>query len=193
MKETIVKKAWSISAKDLIEPWHHDDIVVFADTRGEARSKGLDELRYQGATKDVSYLEDNEIYYTDIGATRYKESDKIQFEDKVVSRSQVKNYLWQKERDENARQLTITHPNDLAVVYAGCYGQYWGANHSGYSSAITFAGKYSTKEAYDIVKGSDYGRQETVRLLDVVQFNAQLDVQILVKETEIERLKTYKI
>lgn len=193
MKETIVMKAWKIAAKDLNEPWHYDDIIVLADTRGEARSKGLSELLYQCATKDVRYLEDNEIYYTDVIATRCKDYDKILFEGKEIRRRDLEGYLWCKERDENARLLTITHPNDLAIVYAGCYGQYWGANHSGYSSAITFAGRYSTEDAYKIVKGSSYDRRETVKLLDIKQFNAELDLQISAKETEIERLKTYKL
>ena len=148
MKEQIIKKAWQITAKDLKEPWHYDDIVVMANTRGEARSKGLSELIYLCAEKDVSYLEDSTLLYTDILATRYKESDIILYEDKQIKRYQLENYLWQKERDENALQLTITNPDDLAVVYNASYGSYWGANRSGYSDSIIFAGKYSTQEAY---------------------------------------------
>lgn len=194
MKETLLKKAWKISAKDLNEPWYYDDIIVLADTRGEARSKGLCDLINQGATKDVSRkYDDDTIIYTDVIATRYKASDRILFEDKEGMRRDLEGYLWCKERDENALQLTITNPDDLAVVFAECYGKYWGKNRSGYSSAITFAGKYTTKEAYDIVKGSSYDRKETVSLLDVGQFNAELDLQISAKETEIGRLKTYKL
>jgi hypothetical protein len=191
--EQLIKKAWKISAKDLEEPWHYDDITVMADTRGEARSKGLNELTYQCAKKIAGYLEDDELYYVDIIATREKESDNILYEGKEIKRRNLKNYLWQKERDENARLLTISNPNDLAVVYAGCYSQYWGANHSGYSSSIFFAGKYTTKEAYEIVKGSAYSRQEEVRLLDVEQFNRDIELDIERKQKEIDRLKTYKI
>lgn len=194
MKETLLKKAWKISAKDLNEPWYYDDIIVLADTRGEARSKGLYDLIYQGATKDVNRkYDDDTITYTDVTATRYKDSDRILFEDKEITRRDLEGYLWCKDRDEAALQLTISNPNDLAVVYAGCYGQYWGKNRSGYSSDITFAGKYTTKEAYDIVKGSAYDRKESSKLLDIKQFNKELDLQISAKETEIERLKTYKL
>jgi hypothetical protein len=193
MKEQLIKKAWKISAKDLNEPWNYDDVVVMADTRGEARSKGLSELIYLCAEKDVSYLEDSDLYYTDIIATREKESDIILYEDREIKRYQLKNYLWQKERDENALQLTITNPDDLAVVYNGNYGQYWGSNSSGYSDSIIFAGKYTTQEAYEIVRVSDYGRQETVRLLDVEELNKSIDSQIVTKQKEIDRLKSYKI
>jgi hypothetical protein len=191
--EQLIKKAWKISAKDLEEPWHYDDITVMADTREEARSKGLNELTYQCAKKIVGYLEDDELYYVDIIATRDKESDNILYEGKEIKRRNLKNYLWQKERDENARLLTISNPNDLAIVYAGCYSQYWGANHSGYSSSIVFAGKYTTKEAYKIVKGSDYSRQEEVRLLDAEQFNRDIELDIERKQKEIDRLKTYRM
>lgn len=192
--EKLIKKAWKISAKNLSEPWYFEDVTVMADTRGEARSLGLSELIYQGATKNVNRkYDDDTITYTDIVATRYKAYDRILFEGKEIASRDLEGYLWCKERDENALQLTNTNPNDLAIVYAGCYGQYWGANHSGYSSVITFAGKYTTLQAYDIVRGSSYDRKETVSLLDVEQFNAELDLQIYAKETEIERLKTYII
>jgi hypothetical protein len=194
MKETILKKAWKITAKDLFEPWYYDEIIVLAETRGEARSKGLSELIYQGATIDAIHkYQDNEIKYIDVIATRDKYSDVILYEGKELRRRDLKSYLWCKERDESARLLTISNPQDLAVVYAGCYGQYWGANHSGYSSNISFAGKYTTEEAYKIVRGSSYDRQEAVRLLDIKQFNSEIDLKISAKETEIERLKTYRL
>jgi hypothetical protein len=193
MEEQLIKKSWKISAKNLSEPWNYDDITVLADTRGEARSKGLSELIYLCAEKSVNCLEDSTLYYTDIIATRYKERDIILYEGREIKRYQLKNYLWQKERDENALQLTITNPDALAAVYNGSYGSFWGANRSGYSDSIIFAGKYSTQEAYNIVKGSDYSRQETVRLLDIEELNKNIDSQITTKQKEIDRLKSYKI
>lgn len=194
MKETILKKAWKVSAKDLSEPYFYDNVIVLADTRGEARSKGLSELHYQGATIKVDFkYQDNEVKFTDVIATRHRQSDMILYGDKEMRRRDLSDYLWCKERDENARLLTVSNPNDLAVVYAGCYGQYWGANRSGYSSSIVFAGKYTTQEAYDIVRGSSYDRQETVRLLDTEQFNKDIDIEISEKQKEIERLKSYRI
>ena len=191
--EQLIKKAWKISAKDLSEPWYFEDITVMADTRGEARSKGLNELFNQGAEKIIDRFEDSDLKYTDIIAKRDKDYDITLHEGKEMKRKDLKSFLWQKERDEKALQLTITNPNDLAVVYAGCYSQYWGANHSGYSSSIIFAGKYTTQQAYEIIKGSDYSRQEEVKLLDAERFNKELDESIKKRQSEIDRLKTYII
>lgn len=190
----VLEKAWKISAKNLSEPWYFDDVVVIAKTRGEARSKGLSELRQLGAEKLVEYkYDDSDLYYIDISARRLKDHDIVQFEDIKGRRFELKSKLWQKERDEKALQLTITNPNDLAVVRAGVYSSYWGANHSGYSSSIVFAGKYSTEEAYKIVKGSSYDRQETVHLVNIDEFNYDIDKQIAEKQKEIDRLISYKL
>jgi len=52
------------------------------------------------------------------------------------------------------------NPDGYAVVRNGSYGSYWGPNRCGYSTSIFFAGLYPIEEAYDIVRGSDYSRQE---------------------------------
>lgn len=59
-------------------------------------------------------------------------------------------------------------------MWAGCYNNYWGANRVGYWSKIEDAGKYSTKEGYEIVRGSCYSRQEVVILLDKEKYNKEL-------------------
>jgi hypothetical protein len=194
MKEQIIKKAWTISALALEEPWHYNNITVTATTRGEARSKGLQEMHNLGASKLVDYkYDDRDLKYTDITPKRCKASDIILFEDKEIKRYQLEAYLWMKERDEKALQLTITNPGELAVVYSGCYGSYWGYHRSGYSDSIIFAGKYTTEEAYSIVRGSAHERKETVELLDVEQFNETIDKEICSKQKEIDRLNSYTI
>lgn len=191
MKEQIIKKAWKISIKDLSEPWYFEDVYVNCETRGEARSKGLQEMYNLGAEK--LYKDDGEITYTDIIAHRAKDYDIILFEGKEMKRHQIEKHIWCKERDQKALDLTISNPHDLAVVWAGCYRGYWGSGRCGYSDDIIFAGKYSTLEAYEIVRGSDYGRQETVRLLNVAEFNTNIDTEVEKLQKQIDRLVTYKI
>jgi len=192
--EQIIKKAWKISVKDLSEPWYFEDVYVNCETRGEARSKGLAEMRNLDAEKlKESRYDDTEIVYTDIIAHRAKEYDTILFEDKEMKRHQIEKHIWCKERDQKALDLTVSNPNDLAVVWAGCYRGYWGANRSGYSDDIIFSGKYTTLEAYEIVRGSDYGRQETVRLLNVAEFNANIDNEVEKLQKQMDRLLTYKV
>lgn len=193
------QKAFKLTVKDLIvdEPWHYDDIIVYAKSHGEAKTRGIHEFE-GGQVEDYSQRNykgkpHRDITFLDVRARRVKNLDKTFYKDRWRTQKEIKQLEWQDIRDENARLLTISNPNDLAVVYADCYSQYWGANHSGYSESIVFAGKYTTKEAYDIVRGNSYDRQETVILLDVEQFNKDIELQILIKETEIERLKTYRI
>lgn len=194
MKEQIIKKSWRISIKDLSEPWYFEDVYVNCETRGEARSKGLTEMFNLGAEKiKESRYDSSDIAYTDIIAHRAKDYDTILFEGKEMKRQAIEKYTWCKERDQKALDLTVSNPNDLAVVWAGCYRGYWGANRSGYSDDIIFAGKYSTKEAYEIVKGSEYARQETVKLLNVEEFNANINTEVIELQQKIDRLRTYKV
>lgn len=194
-----IQKAFKLTVKYLIvdEPWHYEDIIIYAKSHGEAKTRGIYEFD-GGQVEDYNQRDykgrpHRDITFLDVRARRVKNLDKTFYQERWITQQEIQQIEWQDTRDENARLLTISNPDDLAVVYAGCYSQYWGENRSGYSSSIVFAGKYSTKEAYNIVKGNSYDRQETVRLLDVKQFNAELELQISAKETEIERLKKYKL
>jgi len=192
--EQIIKKAWKISVKDLSEPWYFEDVYVNCETRGEARSQGLQEMCNLGAEKlKESRYDDTDLRYIDIIAHRSKDYDTILFEGKEMKRHQIEKHIWCKERDQKAYELTVSNPNDLAVVYAGVYGSYWGSNRSGYSDSIVFAGKYDVREAYDIVRGSEYSRQETVKLLNVEKFNLGIEEKIEKLQKEIDRLKSRKI
>jgi hypothetical protein len=182
-------KAWKISAKNLEEPWHYDDVYVYAENRNKARSLGLKELFHLGATiskpckyRDCGWKEDD-VEYTDIIAHRCPHEDKVMYNGKLETKDRIEELEWCRLRDEEAYNLTITNPNDFAVVYAGCYGTYWGSNHVGYCSKIEDAGKYTTQEAYEIVKGSGYSRKEKVILINKEEYNQNILDQI-------EKLKT---
>lgn len=177
----IVLKAYKLVVNDIVdEPWHWNDIIIYAKTAGEAKSKGLSE--FEGAKvndlKGMSWSLYRDVKYTDIKAYRIKEMDKVLYEGIVITKAEVKQKEWQKQRDKEALELSQNYPDSMAVVYAGCYGSYWGANRSGYTSKIENAGKYSTKDAYEIVRGSDYNRQEKVILLDGTKYNAEIDIKI---------------
>lgn len=124
--------------------------------------------------------------FTDIKAIRIKEEDKVSHDGCLLSRKQVKEKEWIKERDNNILNLIKTNPDSMVVIWARCYGQYWGANRSGYATDIKYAGKYTPQEAYDIISGNDYSRQEVVKLLDIVEYNEKID-------KEVERLLNTKL
>lgn len=175
-----IQKAFKLSVKNLVvdEPWHYSDIIVYAKTHGEAKTMGIYEFEC-GKIEDYSVRNYKgeplrDITFLDIRARRVKELDKTFYRDKWRTQQELKQLEWQDKRDEEAKQIWLNNPDGIAVVYAGCYGTFWGANQAGYWSKIEDAGKYSTKEAYDIVRGSGFDRQETVILLDKTRYNDEL-------------------
>jgi hypothetical protein len=175
----MIKKAYKLTVKELSNPWDYDDIIVYAETHGEAKSKGLSEFDGAETRDDSTYRKEwRDVVFTDIQARRIKRYDKTLFEGEWITQQDLEYKNWERARDEEARKLAENNPNGIAVVWVGCYGSYWGANRAGYFTNLEAAGKYSTKEAYEIVKGNDYSRQERVVLLDVVEYNLKIKSKI---------------
>jgi hypothetical protein len=194
----IVRKGWVISAKDIDEAYVYEKIYVHATTRDKAKALGFKEMQYlniyvESKEKEWNSSGTRDVEYTDVIARRCKEEDTYLYDCQEKTKKEIERLEWSKNRDSNAQKLSEEFPDKLAIVYNGSYGQYWGANRSGYSSSIVFAGKYSTEEAYDIVKGSCYSRQETVKLLDILQYNSDIDKEVEKLHKEIDRLISKKI
>ena len=185
------QKAFKLELKNMVadEPWNYDDIIVYADSHGEAKSKGL--YKFEGCEVEdysqTNYKGEFKRDYTfmDIRARRVKKLDKILYKDRWETRERVIQLEWQDKRDEEARLIWKQNPDGVAIVWAGCYNSYWGANHAGYRTKIEDAGKYSTEEAYKIVKDSDYSRQEKVILLDKEKYNKELEQKIKQLESSL--------
>lgn len=192
-----MEKAWNVFVKNIVsEPWHYNDLIVYAETRNQARSKAMSKMLFESAEiEDQPYSIYNryrDVEYKDISATRNKELDKVDYNGEEVSKSKLKEIKWCEERTAYAKSLANNFPDKTAVVYTGSYGSFWGANHSGYASNIIFAGLYTTKEAYDIVKSSSYDRQETVRLYSKEDKSEVIDLEVEKLQKEIDRLNTYR-
>ena len=175
-----IQKAFKLTVKNLVvdEPWHYYDIIVYAKTHGEAKIRGIYEFEC-GQVEDYTqrnykgeHLRD--ITFLDVRARRVKRLDKTFYKERWRTQEELQQLEWQDKRDEEAKQIWLDNPDGIAVVYAGCYNSYWGANNAGYWSKIEDAGKYSTKEAYEIVRGSSFDRQETVILIDKEEYNKKL-------------------
>ena len=177
--KTQIRKAYKLTVKGIVdEPWHYDDIIVYADSHGQAKSRGIYEFDSVYVQDYKEYDNQRHIIFTDITARRIKRLDKILYNEKWITQYELEHIHWKSKRDEEARQIWQDNTDGIAVVFAGCYGTYWGANHSGYCSKIEDAGKYTTEEAYRIVKGSSYDRQETVILLNKEKYNNDLTNKI---------------
>lgn len=199
------KKAWKISCPDIVdEPWHYDDIIVYAETRGKAKAYAWKNnsgwLRDAQVPDDkfipwrdrTHYSDRRNIEYTDLRVNRVKKLDKIEYNGKIVTKFEASSLEWCEKRDAYAKYLAEEFPDKTVVVWNGSYNSYWGGNRCGYSSNIINAGLYSTKEGYDIVRGSDYSRQEEVRLMSKEDINAEIDKMINVLQKEIDDLDKKK-
>lgn len=190
-----MEKAYNVFVKNIInEPWHYNDLIVYAETRNQARSKAMSKSLFESAQIEDSsdYFNVRDVEYKDICATRNKNLDKVEYNGKTVSKSELGEIKWCEERTTYAKSLVDNFPEKTAVVYNASYGSYWAANHSGYASDIIFAGLYSTQEAYEIVKNSSYDRQETVKLYSKEDKSEVIDLEVEKLQREIDRLDTYR-
>jgi len=172
-----IKKAFKLTVKNMVadEPWHYDDIIIYAESHGEAKAKGVYEFDSVKVEDHTSRNFERYVTFLDVRARRVKRLDKTFYKDRWRTQEELQQLEWEDRRDEEAKQLWIDNPDGIAVVYNANYGTYWGANKAGYWSKIEDAGKYSTEEAYDIVRGSSYDRQETVILIDKEKYNEELE------------------
>ena len=180
-------RAYKATVDNLIleDPYHFEKPVFYAEKASDAKSKAIRFFKDYYVKDYINGDSSREVEYTDIRVKRVKALDKIHYKGKLVTVEEAKQLKWVEERDAKAKELADKHPNEVAVVWSGCYGAYWGANRAGYFSNIENAGKYTTKEAYEIVKGNDYSRQEVVELLNVEEYNNKIQKKI----NELEKLK----
>jgi len=163
-------KAYKITADIIDEPWHWDDVIVYATKAPEAKYKALSEFDGAEVFDTKAYNNYREVQYKDLRARRVPELDKAEYGGKLLTKAEIREREWVEKRDAEALAFTVSNPEDLFVIWAGVYGSYWGANRSGYTSNLELAGKYTAQEAYEIVKGNDYSRQESVILLDAAKY-----------------------
>lgn len=188
MEYKLIEKAFSLRVEAIVdEPWNWDDIIVYAESRSAAKSKGVN--RFDGAEiKDENnYGRYREVRFLDIKAHRHPELDKYDYNGQVLTKEEIEQKQWIEARDNQSLALSKSYPNSLCVIWAGVYKSYWGPNRAGYTAKIEHAGKYTTIEAYNIVRGSDYSRQQTVILLDTNKYNEEIDKKIQELTTEYHK------
>lgn len=195
-----MEKAWNVFVKNIVnEPWHYNELIVYAETRNQARSLAMNQRLFESAQLEVNIYSSyhfekyRDVEYKDVCATRNKDLDKVEYNGKIVSKNELEKIKWCEERTAYAKSLADDFSDKTAVVYNASYGSYWGANHSGYADDIIFEGLYSTKEAYEIVKSSSYNRQETVKLYSKEDKSQVIDLKVEKLQKEIDRLNTYRL
>lgn len=178
MEESI--KAWEVYANNIIEPFYYSDIIVYAEDGNKAKAivwkNNIQNIVEARVKCFKSWRDERNIKYTDLRVSRRRNEDRVEYDGKIVTKEEVEKLEWCKTRTEYAKYLMDNFPDKQVVVRKG--SSYWGRDKCGYSDSIIYAGLYSTKEGYEIVYDSSWGRSERVELCDPSIINAEIDKEV---------------
>lgn len=173
MKLEIVEKAYELNL-DMIRDAHLcNEIVVFAETRGQAKQKISEEIDLEDY--EIEYV--GKMTFLNMPIRRAKQYDKVLFRDEEMRRSQVEYKI--RVEEENAKIEKYLEDPKITHCYIKKRGSYYGWNKCGYVSYSTHAGVYPKDEAVPYCKNS-------LELTCVPIDNATHNEQIL---NQIARLK----
>lgn len=144
MKPT--EKAWEVPQHIFKEPWFAPEIIVYANTRSEAKTKALNELGYD------EYLDKwgEPIGFLNIKILRHKMSDKYLVNGELKTKEQIDRDKSYRDRDEMLDKLLSDYPNSMAYIKKGY--QYYMPNNCGYTELKEVAGIYTLEDAIQSVK-----------------------------------------
>jgi hypothetical protein len=149
----IVEKAYKVYHNGMIgentnEYYSFDTLpVIYAESSGKAKTKcGYEPYDYK--------LNGNDIEYTDLKAVRWKEYDKIRFENKVIVRYYMDEILKERKLVQDRTKKLNKFPDDSLFYvstgkFVGNYPIFWALNDCGYTCQIENVQTYTKS---DIIK-----------------------------------------
>lgn len=153
MNYLISKKAWCLNLNAIEEGYLHGGFIVLAKNRNQARSKMIEEIKYESIELNKFYNSSTEITYLNVPIRRCKECDLVKFEGEELERWRVKNRidhrLRMKELDSILEDDSVIH------VYIKKRGSFYGSNFCGYTGCIEKAGVYKKEEAIKHARSCD--------------------------------------
>jgi len=147
MKLDIIQKAYELNLDKIYESYHYSEVVVFAETRGQAKQKINREIDIEDYKLD--FIED-EMTFLNMPVRRAKQYDKVIYKGEEMRRNQVE-YKLRIEKENNRIENFLSDPN-ITHCYIMKRGSYYSWNYSGYVSYSTHAGVYSKEEAVPYCK-----------------------------------------
>ncbi len=155
----IIKKAWELDLSQVEEGYLNAEKVVYAETRGKAKSLLLSEVKYEDIELRFTL---EPLSFTNIPIKRSKPLDIVGFEGKEVKRAEVDRILKERKRIEGLIKIL----NDTAISH--CYilkhGVYYKPDCNGYTDFKHFAGVYGKVDAVSQAKSC-----EDLRLVPIVK------------------------
>ena len=146
MKLEIKEKAYELNLDKIRDGFRYCEVVVFAETRGQAKQKISGEID----------LEDYEVEYVGVMTflnmpiRRAKQYDKVVFRGEEMRRNQVEYKI--RVEEENAKIDKYLQDPKITHCYIKKRGAYYGWNKCGYVSYSTHAGVYPKEEAVPYCK-----------------------------------------
>lgn len=168
------EKAWEINPIYLSEhdKYYAPDDVVYADSRGKAKSKLLARIRFS----DIKDFLDKEIGFLNLRVKRAKHSDKYLIDGEIKLLGQIELDRQTKERNDEVDLMVKENPTGYAYIKKG--GLYYRPNSCGYTEYLISAGVYPIQRAADIVKSCSIGDYMLLIPIDPVEHNEKLNKTI---------------
>ena len=178
-KVEVLSRGYRIDLSRVEEGYLYEEFCCHAKTKGKAKTKLLEQIKYEGLCAEGT---DEELNYLNIPVVRDQSYDLIEYKDRVFdSRVQFETFLQRELRELDLRDI-IEDPN-ITHCHILKRGQYYRDNSSGYTDHKLAAGVYTKKVAVgEAVSCEDL----VISPIDTEEHNAYLD-------TMIEEIKNRKI
>lgn len=140
-----IEKAYIVPQHQYNEPWFAPEIIVYANTRSEAKTKALNKL-------DDEYLDKwgEPIGFLNIKILRHKIYDKYLIDGELKTKEQIDRDNIYKQREEMLDKLLSDNPGSMAYIKKGSY--YYMPNSCGYTERKDTAGIYTIEDAVSEVR-----------------------------------------
>jgi hypothetical protein len=167
-KNNTALKAWRLKTSEISEGYHYTDDVVYADTRGTAKTLWLREI------DPAELMNGDTITYLNIPIARAKDHDRGVYKGDILKPYQIR----QREREEEKQKelMVILADSEISHCYIRKGGVYYRPNCCGYTEFQLFAGIYTKQEAAKYVTNCD---ELTAVPINTKEHNEYLNENIL--------------
>jgi hypothetical protein len=165
MSYELLKKAYKIDLEKISEGFLYSDFICYAETRNEAKTNLLKEVKYEGLT--LKYT-DEELNYLNIPVLRCKRADKLSFEGVEKTLVEIDEILTERKRLEVLQEILDNENIKFCYIRKGCY---YRPNYCGYT------------DFKDAVKHAKGCRDIWLERIDIEEHNKLINEEI----RELER------
>lgn len=167
-KYTLVEKSYRIDFSKIDEGYLASDTICHADSLGKAKSKLLDEIKYDGWKLRTG----EEVSFVNIPVVRSKETDLYEFEGEKISIYKINEILNERERQLELDKMLSNESIKFCYIRKGSY---YMPNSCGYTQFRHKAGVY---EKADAVSHARSCRELTIIPINIEEHNKAINEEI---------------